>query len=419
MKQFAELGAFIEQRWRERQFDENVFPALAAAALKEFNPAAQVSAWDVAAWAMREPTLPQQRDLQANFGDPPVTLFNSSRFHIDVYFWLQSTTAVHQHGFCGAFQVLLGGSLHSSYQFTEHERVNFHCAIGEIRLKNAEWLKIGDIKEIHGGNAFIHSLFHLENPSATIVVRTHSLPLGLPQFSYYKPSLAHDPFFDDATFIKKRQFVSMLLNTRNPNADALILELLETADFHTAAEFLLVLKSNLGFQNNAVKTPQADEQKRRFDAFLTAVQNKFPQWAEVLPAVFAEQERQLEITRRRSFVVASNHRYFLALLLNIDDKERVFELVKERVPEQNPLETILDWFDELGRTRVAGTNENALGIEDFSDQYTFVLEGMLKGKTADEIENEIRAEFSEAHAAAVKHQFSVLKNSPLLQSLWF
>ncbi len=135
MKEFAELGALIERRWRERNYDEVTFPEIAAEALREADLPSKVSAWNIAEWAMREINLPEQRDLYASFGEPPITLFNSSRFHIDIYFWLQGTTAIHQHGFCGAFQVLLGGSLHCHYDFEQHERINFHCAVGKTNLK--------------------------------------------------------------------------------------------------------------------------------------------------------------------------------------------------------------------------------------------------------------------------------------------
>lgn len=422
MRIFAELGALIERRWREHNFDEHIFPDIAADALREADLPSKVSAWDVAAWVLREPVLPEQRDLPGNFGEPPVTLFNSSRFHIDVYFWLQSTTAVHQHGFCGAFQVLLGGSLQSLYSFVEHERINFHCAIGDVHLKSVEWLKIGDVKRILGGGAFIHSLFHLENPSATIVVRTHSLPLGLPQFSYHKPSLALNPFFDDPAFIKKQQFVSMLINARNPNADALIAELLESSDFHTAVELLKFLKPGLTYKGDGVLQHQAIEHKKRFDRYLEAVQKKHGAWAKALPAVFAEQERQLEITRRRSFIVDPHHRYFLALLLNIEGKDRILPLVAERIPGQDPIETVLDWVEELSRTRITGTTDNALGIEDFNDGYVFVLEGMLKDKTPEQIENGVRTEFADGNtselAGKVSHYYATLKNSPIFRSLW-
>jgi len=46
------------------------------------------------------------------------------------------------------------------------------------------------------------------------------------------------------------------------------------------------------------------------------------------------------------------NRFFLALLLNVTNREKVLELVQQRYPNQEPVETILDWVEELGRTRV-------------------------------------------------------------------
>lgn len=422
MELFTELGAIIEQRWRERNYDETIFPQLAADHLGEADLPSQISAWDVAAWALRETNLPEQRDLSANFGEPPLTVFNSSRFHIDVYYWLQSTTAVHQHGFCGAFQVLMGGSLQSLYSFEERERINFHCAVGDIKLERVDWLKVGDVKQIHGGDKFIHSLFHLENPSATIVARTHRSPLALPQFSYYKPSLALDPFFDEPNLIRKRQLVSTLINARKPEAELLIIELLQSADFHTAVEYLRFLRPAASAGTSEAAKMQQAQQQHRFENYLEIVQQKHGELADSLKAVFDEQARQNEITARRSFVTDTNHRYFLALLLNVEGRENILRLVKEREPEQDAVETILDWIEELGRTRITGTTENALGIADFNDDYAFVLEGMLKGETPDAIETRIRTEFPDAHAAEIAGKISqyheTLKNSQLFRSLW-
>lgn len=422
MKEFAELGALVEQRWREQNYDETVFPEIAATALKKANLPSKISAWDVTEWAMRQTHLPEQQDLHASFGEPPITLFNSSRFHIDIYFWLSSTTAIHQHGFCGAFQVLLGGSLHCHYDFEQHSRVNFHCATGNINLKSVEWLKPGDIKAIDAGKIYIHSLFHLENPSATVVVRTNSVPLAPPQFSYFKPSLALDPFFSDATFIKKRQIVRALINARAANADKLIVEMIESSDLHLTIELLQFLQSNLAFNRGDADSPQIIAQRNRFDKFFQTAVNRHEQLSDILPAVFEQQEREFEIIRRRGFVTDANHRYFLALLLNVTGKTRILSLIKERVSDQDPIETVLDWVDELGRTRITGTNENALGIEDYSDVHAFVLEGMLRDKIVAEIKAEICADAASNEtvelAAKIPQYYSALENSPLFSSLW-
>jgi hypothetical protein len=68
-------------------------------------------------------------------------------------------------------------------------------------------------------------------------------------------------------------------------------------------------------------------------------------------------------------------------------------LVKQRYPETDPVEKILDWVEELAQTRVLGSKEpNALGIEGFDDHYVFVLEQFLRGKSVEEIRQLIQTE---------------------------
>src|SRR5947209_9986100 len=105
MEIFATLGAELESQWRKQNYDEAVFASIAADGLRRADLPARVSAWDVVAWSLQQTELPRQRDLQAKFGDPPITLYSGPRFHIDLYFWFEGTTAIHQHAFCGAFQV--------------------------------------------------------------------------------------------------------------------------------------------------------------------------------------------------------------------------------------------------------------------------------------------------------------------------
>src|SRR5262245_23314034 len=176
MELFNQLGERIEDLWRATNYNEERLPEIAADALKRAALPEKLSAWDVVAWSLKQNELPPQRDLPAKFGDPPITLYVAPRFHIDVYFWFEGTTAIHQHGFCGAFQVLLGSSIHSWYQFEQREVINTFTEFGEMRLKVCELLEVGDVQEIWAGRQYIHSLFHLDQPSATIVVRTDKTP---------------------------------------------------------------------------------------------------------------------------------------------------------------------------------------------------------------------------------------------------
>ena len=191
---FDQLGRDIEDTWLRANYNEAELPLIAADALRRADIPSKITVWEVVERALSEYELPRQRDLKASFADPPLTIFSGLRFHVDLYFWFESTTAIHQHGFCGAFQVMHGSSIHSWYEFERERVINTFAETGKMSLKVCELLSVGDVQEIAAGRDYIHSLFHLESPSATIVVRTDRSPLHLPQFSYRKPDLAIDPF---------------------------------------------------------------------------------------------------------------------------------------------------------------------------------------------------------------------------------
>ena len=124
MEFFQNLGDQLEREWRAKDYDESIFPSLAADGLKSADLPGKYTAWQILEWTLEQTEMPKQRDLAARFGDPPITIYSGPRFHIDVYFWFHGTTSVHQHGFCGAFQVLHGSSLHSWFEFDLKEKVN-------------------------------------------------------------------------------------------------------------------------------------------------------------------------------------------------------------------------------------------------------------------------------------------------------
>jgi hypothetical protein len=390
MELFQTLGREIEEIWRNENYNEEVFPAIGADALRRAELPTKLTAWEVIEWALAQNELPPQKDPNANFGDPPITLFVSPRFYIDVYFWLEGTTAIHQHGFCGAFQVLHGSSIHSWYEFEPRERINSLAEIGTMTLKVCELFKVGDVQEIRAGRQYIHSLFHLDQPSATIVIRTEKSPMHLPQFNYEKPSLAVDPFFEHQTTTKKLQSLAALYKTSHPDADAQTTKLLADSDFHSA--FIILASVRHYFTANPMDAmfKLADKSKERFNALLDVVRARHGDKTDVVEAVFAHRDMSDEIIRLRHFVTNPEHRFFLALLLNVEGKGPIFSLIKQRYPDDEPLDKTLDWTLELAQTRVVGSNlPNALGIEGFDDIDLLVLENLLNGKTVGDIRAEL------------------------------
>src|SRR5215475_2328408 len=120
MQFFDDLGTLVEQRWKARNYNEAAFPEIATQVFAEVDAIGTVNPWEIVRCLQTDGKIPNQRKDQ--FSDLAVSLYYKPRFRIDVYFWLDGTTSVHQHAFSGAFQVLSGSSIHSRYDF-EHDHV--------------------------------------------------------------------------------------------------------------------------------------------------------------------------------------------------------------------------------------------------------------------------------------------------------
>jgi hypothetical protein len=401
MEDFQKLGALVESRWKAENYNEQRFPEIAAQALAEYDLPARVDPWDIVRWVHTTPSLPEQRDVEGRFGNPPITLFSGPRFHIDIYYWLDGTTSIHQHSFTGAFQVLLGSSIHSHYSFREDRIINEHFSVGQVSLEEVQLLKLKDVRPILAGRNFIHSLFHLDRPSATITIRTEHTPSASLQYDYRKPHFALDPFFRNPVLIKKLQTIGLLLGMKHKHADEIIGDLVCASDFHSA--YFVLAETFQQLQSNEMDTLFGlSLGKDRFQAILERCRSVHGELVTLIPPVLEEQERQLSIIQRRSTITGEAHRFFLALLLNVPNRAKVLELVKQRYPSQDPVETILDWTEELGSTKVLGSREtNALGMPEFDDSHVFVLECLLRGKSLEEIKQEATAQYRPENAAAL------------------
>jgi hypothetical protein len=194
---FRDLGLTILDRWQRADFDGRAFPDIAVAALRERPPSDHVAPMDVVRWVHEAPRLVPQADIETRFGQPPITVFASERFYIDVLFWVDGTTTIHQHRFSGAFHVMEGSSLQSTYRFATERRYSQYLLAGKLELLDVELLTRGDVRAIHAGSELVHALFHLDRPSVSVVVRTRADDFAGPQYTYSRAGLAFDPFAKD------------------------------------------------------------------------------------------------------------------------------------------------------------------------------------------------------------------------------
>jgi len=410
MEEFQKLGAQVEDRWRAENYSEERFPEIAEQALSEADLPARVDPWEIIRWVHTSGSLPHQYDVEGRFGNPPITLFSGPRFYIDVYYWLDGTTSIHQHAFTGAFQVLLGSSIHSRYSFREDKIINEHFSTGTVALEEVQLLKLKDVRAIRPGRNFIHSLFHLDRPSATITIRTEHTPSSGIQYDYRKPHFALDPFFKNPVLSKKLQTIGLLLGMKHKDTDAMIGSLVCASDFHTAF-FVLAETFQQLMRNEMDVLFGLSTGKDRFKAILERGRSIHGELIDMVLPVLEEQERQVSIIQRRGTITSDAHRFFLALLLNVPNREKILQLVKQRYPDQDPVETILDWVEELGRTRVLGSKEtNALGMPEFDDSYVFVLECLLQGLRNEEMDQRATAQYPAESAAELISRVPALRD---------
>lgn len=242
---FSELGREVLAQWKARNFSLAAFPNIARNLLEARPPSEHV---DLDA-LMRDFLLNDEQPLQtqSGFGQPELVVFSDPRFYIQILFWLEGTTAIHQHEFSGAFHVLAGSSIHSLFDFENVQPVSAHLRVGDVRLRETQLLETGSTVEIISGGGYIHSLFHLDTPSLTVVVRTQSDPGTGPQFNFLPPHMAVDPFHSDDLTMRRKQLLDVLETTESGAYAELVCEMVATLDFERG---FFILQNAMGHLKN-------------------------------------------------------------------------------------------------------------------------------------------------------------------------
>lgn len=336
---FLELGRTVLARWQAQNFSLAAFPGIAQAALEEQPPAKHVEVSALIKEFLLEDEQPFQ--TQSGFGQPELVVYDDPRFYIQILFWLEGTTDIHQHMFSGAFHVLEGSSIHARFQFEEAQPVSSHIQVGELRMTDTQLLETGSTVPIVSGSGYIHSLFHLDTPSLTVVIRTHTDPGTGPQFTYLPPHLAVDPFHNDALTNRRKQLLDVLERTEDPSYPALVVEMLEKLDFERG---FFILQNGIGYLRSLGAWEEAWE----------AFQDKHGPLADYVAPTLEEILRRDGLAALRGSVSGVEHRFFLALLLNVPERADILNFVAQRYPGE-PMETILRWAEELTESSEMGT----------------------------------------------------------------
>lgn len=329
---FEQLGRTVQQRWQQNNFSLEVFPEIAQAALEEIPPAEHVDLGEL----IREFLINDDQPLQgmSGFGQPELVAFSDPRFYIQILFWLDGTTDIHQHAFSGAFHVMSGSSIHTEYNFEESHSVTPHLRIGDLSMKQIELLETGRTVPISSGRGCIHSLFHLDSPSVTVVVRTQNDPDAGAQFNYLPPHVAIDPNAADTLTMRRNQLLYVLETLGHSAYALLVREMITKLDFERG---FFTLRDAMGCLQDLGE----------WDSVLEVFQKKHGELAEGIPATLAEGLRRETIAGMRGQIEDPDLRFFLALVINVSARADILDLISARYPDHSPSETILNWAEEL------------------------------------------------------------------------
>lgn len=329
---FEKLGQTVLERWREKNFSLEVFPELTRIAIDEAPPSENVDIDEMIHEFLSNDAQPFQSE--SGFGQPELIAFNDTRFYIQILFWLEGTTEIHQHEFSGAFHVMRGSSVHSEFDFVGARSVTPHIRIGDLHAKRIELLETGRTVPITSGRECIHSLFHLDTPSITVVIRTHHDPGTGPQYNYLPPHIAINPLHSDPLTARRKQLLDVLEAIEDQQYTIFVNEMVERLDFERGFNML---------RHAMTRLKELDS----WDAVLTTFQIKHGELATGVPDTLEECLRRETISQMRHFIVNPEHRFFLALLMNVQNRSDIFALISKRFPDSSPIDTILGWAEEL------------------------------------------------------------------------
>lgn len=305
----------------------------ATAALLAVPPTPEVGALPVLAHAASCDEMPVQRPLSDTFGQPPLIVHREERF-FQALTWVEGTTAIHQHGFEGAFAVADGLSLHVPYNFEAGESMaEGHLVAGDLQAGAPEILRPGAVRTIAAGFEFVHALFHLERPTLTFVVR-NNVDLPYPQYSYMRPGLGWDQLNVDLRDGKRRQALSALLRLDAPTAYRVVADAVESGPPWLGFLFVRDLMEQAGWT----------EQLARLCGRL---EHRLPALEGVLPAALADEAQQRSVLQRRAMLRGPDQRLFLALLANLPDRQSVEVVLQALHPLRRPQDVLWEAIADL------------------------------------------------------------------------
>lgn len=385
---FRELGDRLEKKWLEKHYDEEIFPDLSMEVLSADPPCENAGPKDILDWTFQSCLEVRQVDQPRLFGEPPIILYQAPRFYIEALFWFSGTTDIHEHSFSGAFTVLSGSSVHSHWRFDEEGAVNYRMRYGRLERVTSEILQPGGIRCIRSGDQLIHQLFHLEEPSVTVVVRTYREKHRLPQYKYLLPGLAIDGEDIVSLNLRRLRFIDAMARGQMDGLEHYVGSLIDQGDLEMLYRVFGLL-TRRGIEADRLKALYEKARQRHGSIIL------------LFREVCEGERRGRIVVSRRSKVTDKEARFLLALLMLMPDREAVFETIRMRYPGLDPLDAIESWVERMSGKEIIGFELN--------DVNRLIFRGLVEGLGDEGLMRRLKAEFRRESLA--EHEGRVLEHA--------
>lgn len=238
----------IETQWQKQNYSTDLFPEIVWELTQgfDFSPLGEVSN------QLKLFDLPGVRiqQKQSTFSDLYVQVFHNGRFMIEILNWWGGHVNVHDHDFSAVQFQLKGEALNASYDFKTQKQAGA-LRFGELSIFEAELWKEGDRTIVRPGDLHPHSVFHIGEPTTSLLVRTTATPRYGAQSNYF-PTLAAHYYVSNDIQRKKMTALSLLARKYPTEFQDALRKCLETQS-HSENFFMLLKLGSLTFQDRYVQ----------------------------------------------------------------------------------------------------------------------------------------------------------------------
>lgn len=244
----------------------------------------------------------------------------------------------------------------------------------------------------------------MEEPSATIVIRTHGDPDVAPQLNYFPPHLAfveleRGPV--DELGERKLQVLETVHEVDPGNYAETAIKILQNSDPNIGFRVLYHALS-VGIESSNIKRISETAREIHGD------------WIEVAMISLEEKVRASHVVTSRTEIRNPEQRYLLAILASYIDRKGILELMTQRFPETDPIEKIMELVPEMSGLDRVGIDFDEVNM----DIFRLLLEGTPDEQVPMKLEEIYDSKEIEDQKEELKSHIQKMKASPVFKPLF-